>query len=331
VPLEANWQIQGLQATVPAVGYAATKAFGVTLGGHILKNVPCTSAEFAGSNVLNLDAQDCWKSSPKLPGGTGVQDDIVGLFAVLPDLGGGQMLPRFVRYSQTASPRVPSGPNGLLLWANFKDFSDPIAQLQDKRKGGEITSPRIAGCLGVGVGVMLACTHIAGSSVNVAWRASVHALTQFNLHAVPPALETLGFRTPDSGYGLTTDDTHERWSCALCPADGGGTNVITNVWRRLRALAALTVGASACLWIQLDAYVLLGAYRQHLASKLVPVSASNGAQFAWEFDIDLAWVQVGGNPAQTLYIDVSIPVMGSGSTVPTLATSGLRFIGAATN
>ena len=276
--------------------------------------------------VASFDGTEDWI-------GTGVADDIIGLFAVLPNLGGGQMLPRFVRYSQISSPRAPYGPNGLMLWANLKDFNYPTSGLQDKMKGGAITSQRIAGCLGDGVGVMLACTHIIGTSVNVARRASVHELTMFNVHATPPTVEAFGLRTPDSAYGLATDDANKRWTCTLCPADGGGTHVITSMFRRLRALAVLGVGPGACLWIQLNAYILLGSYRQHLASKLVPVHATNGACFAWEFDIDLASYDIGGNPSSQLYIDAAIPSMGTG-TVPTLGNPGtvcLRFIGAATN
>ena len=337
-PIDANWTINGLSASPECDGVAVTRAMGVTLGGQLYRNTPCSNADFAVSTTgVAISAANAWKgASDLLPGAGGSHQDIMGLFAVLPDLGGGVPLPRFVRYSQTLNPRVPVGANGLLLWSNFKSLG--TNNVGDKTNGGAITVSTASAVLGSGTGVLLAVTSIYSTAGQVlgAARSSIAGLMRQMSYGQGSAVNNAGIRTPGGTLAIHPNNTAAVYT-AMSAWDG--TAAYATMFRRYKVQAQLQFSSSASTpsFIEVFAYLVQsltstvsGVPRITLGSRQVAQLPSVSALFEWDLDIEgEGWSNVSGASNWYLVFE-GVAADGSTATI-TASASNIRITGLATN
>lgn len=342
VPIEANWNIGGLVASPEAEGVAVTKAMGVNFGGLFYRNTPCSNADYAVSTTgVLISAANAWKgSSDLLPGAGASHQDIIGLFAVLPDLGSGIPLPRFVRYSQTGSPRVPLNANGLLLWSNFKSVGMYANTIGDKVLGGAIACSAASAVLGSGVGVLLAVTSVYSTAGQVlgASRNSVAGLArQMSYGQGTGGVASAGIRCPGPGTTLIHPANSAAMYAVMAPYDGAST--YTNVFRRFKVQAELQFTTSATGNAAIEVYAYLtntlsattsGTPRITLGSRHVTQLSGMNALFEWDLDVDgNGWNTIGG--ASNWYLVFEGVAPDSSSATITASASNIRITGLATN
>lgn len=338
-PVDANWMIDGLVASPKCKGVAITKALGVSVGGRLLRNTPCSNADFGTStNGVPIDAANAWKgSSDLLPGAGGSHQDILGLFAVLPDLGGGVPLPRFVRYTQSSSPRIPAECNGLLLWSNFQSVAMSNAT-GDKILGSTISCSGAQAVLGSGVGILLAVTSIYGTGGQVlgASRTSVKGLARQMSYGQGSAVNSAGIRTPGGTLAI-----HPNNSAAVYAQMSAwdGASAYATVFRRYKVQAQLSFSsnASSPSFIEVYAYLvastastLSGVPRITLGSRQVVHLPSFPALFEWDLEVDgNGWTDAGGGSNWDLVFE-GVAADGSSATI-TASAGNVRITGLATN